>query len=64
MNTLKVETIIHCATCGCEMKRVKSITVSATNKDDAKDEADEKVQEWLKSLIGRNCKVCLSIING
>jgi hypothetical protein len=46
------------------MKRVKSITVSATNKDDAKDEADEKVQAWRKSLIGQNCKVCQSIING
>jgi aspartate 1-decarboxylase len=63
MNTLKVKATIHCNTCGCEMKRVKSITVSATNKDDAKIEANEKVQVWRKSLTGQNCKVCQSIIN-
>lgn len=64
MNTLKVKATIHCATCGCEMKRIKTITVSATNMDEAKAEANVKVQAWRKSLIGQNCKVCQSIING
>jgi hypothetical protein len=64
MNTLKVKTTIHCTTRGCEMKRAKTITVSATNKNDVKSEANEKVQAWRKSLIGQNCKVCQSIING
>jgi len=64
MNILKVKTTIHCATCGCEMNRTKTITVSATNRDDAKAESNEKVQAWRKSLIGQNCKVCQSIING
>ncbi len=63
MATLKTKTTIHCDTCGCSMKRVKSIKVEAEDKALAIEEANAKLKVWRKSLEGQNCKVCQSIIN-
>tara|TARA_R110001606_G_scaffold185213_1_gene332459 strand:- start:311 stop:514 length:204 start_codon:yes stop_codon:yes gene_type:complete len=62
MNTLKAKTTINCNTCGCSLKRTKSIKVEASNKEEATIEASEKFKSWLKSLNGKNCKICDSII--
>ena len=62
MNTLKAKTTISCNTCGCSLKRTKSIKVEALNKEEATIEANEKFKNWLKSLNGKNCKICDSII--
>ena len=62
MNTLKAKTTINCNTCGCSLKRTKSIKVEAANKEDATVEANEKFKTWLVSLKGKNCKICDSII--
>ena len=62
MNALKVKAKINCSTCGCILRRVKTIKVSATNKEDAIKEANNKIMKWKESLKGQNCKVCNSII--
>ena len=62
MNALKVKTKISCNTCGCTLNRAKTIKVSATTQEDAKIEANEKINKWKESLKGKNCKVCESII--
>jgi hypothetical protein len=62
MNTLKAKTTINCNTCGCAMKRVKSIQVSAGDQKDAIEEAKDKIRDWQQSLHGQNCKVCKTII--
>ena len=62
MNTLKAKATINCNTCGCSLKRVKTIKVLATKKEDAIKEANEKIKIWKESLKGKNCKVCNSII--
>lgn len=60
---LKAKAKIFCCTCGCALKRTKSIQVTATDKVSAIAEAKEKIQAWQKSLDGQNCKVCQSIID-
>jgi hypothetical protein len=62
MNKLKVKTTIRCNTCGCTLKRSKTITVSSSDKAEAVKEAEEKLKIWKDSLINKNCKVCESII--
>lgn len=62
MNILKVKTIISCNTCGCDLKREKTIKVSATTEQEAKQEASEKIAKFKARLTGKNCKVCESII--
>jgi len=62
MNILKVKTIVSCNTCGCDLKRAKTIKVSAATEQEAKQEAADKVAKFKASLIGFNCKVCESII--
>ena len=62
MNTLKAKITIKCETCGCSMKRVKSLKVISLSKDEAKKETDTLLKEWCASLKGQNCKVCNSII--
>ena len=64
MNTLKAKTKIHCNTCGCTMHRVKTIKVYADNKADSLRESKYKVNAWMRSLEGANCRVCDSIIKG
>jgi hypothetical protein len=44
------------------MKRVKTIKVEATTRDEAIVEANDKAREWQTSLKGQNCKVCASIL--
>lgn len=63
LNKLKAKTIIHCNICGCKLNKVKTIKVSADNKEDAIKEADLKIKKWKESLQGVNCKTCQSIIN-
>ena len=60
---LKVKTKIYCDTCGYVLKRVKTIPVYSEDKETAKIEAKEKIEKWQKSLIGKNCKICQSILN-
>jgi hypothetical protein len=62
-NTLKTKTNIRCNTCGCLLRRTKSIKVKAQEKEAAIKEANEKIEDWQKSLIGQNCKICESILN-
>jgi len=62
MNTLKAKATIKCHTCGCSMKRTKSIKVEAGTMDAAKAEAGRKVAEWTASLAGQSCRVCRSIL--
>ena len=61
MNSLKAKTKILCGTCGCTMRRTKTIKVAATNEADAKVEAREKIAAWTASLRGQDCKTCKSI---
>lgn len=63
MNKLKAKIKIYCNTCGCTMTRTKTIKVSATNKEDAIKEASQKIESWRKSLNGKNCKQCQTIID-
>ena len=63
MHRLKVKTTIICNTCGCRLKRTKTIKVSATDIEKAKKEADAKITAWTASLKGQNCRTCQSIIN-
>lgn len=63
MNTLKAKTKITCNTCGCTMKRIKTIKVYADNKESAIKEANKKIEQWKKSLVGQNCKTCQSVLN-
>jgi len=62
MNALKIKMKINCNTCGCALSREKTIKVSATTQEEAKEEAESKIAKWKKSLNGKNCKVCESII--
>lgn len=62
-NTIKAKTSISCETCGCKMRRTKSIKVTATTKEGAINEGREKFRQWVGSLSGQNCKTCQSIIN-
>jgi len=62
MNTLKAKMTIECETCGCKMNRVKSIRVTAETKEAAMAEAKQKAADWAKSLSGKSCKVCSSIL--
>ena len=64
MNTIKVKTTIKCNTCGCSMKRSKSIKVQSEDKSEAIKEANEKTSSWVESLSGQNCRICKSIIQG
>lgn len=64
MNALKTKTTIYCETCGCPMRRTKTINVEAATKEEAIEEAKEKVSLWIKSLNGQNCQVCRSIMAG
>ena len=59
---LKAKAKIYCNTCGCMMRRTKSIKVIAKEKEPAIKEANEKIQKWEKSLEGQNCKICESIL--
>lgn len=63
MNALKAKLTINCNTCCQPINRVKTIKVQAETKEDAKVEAQEKIENWKESLRGQNCKVCQSIIN-
>jgi len=63
MNTLKARATIGCTTCGTPLKRTKSIKVAAATQDGAKKEAEGKINDWMESLKGTNCKCCQSIIN-
>jgi len=63
MNVLKVKTTIICNTCGDSLKRTKSIKVEAATQEEAKNEAEEKINKWKASMKGKNCKCCQSIIN-
>jgi hypothetical protein len=60
MNTLKAKTTIYCETCGCPMKRTKSIKVKSGIKDEAIEEAKKATDAWKNSLKGQNCKICKS----
>ena len=62
MNALKIKTKISCTTCGCTLNRAKTIKVIAATQEDAKTEANEKINKWKEGLKGKNCKVCESII--
>ena len=62
MNKLKVKTTIYCNTCGCPLKRTKTINVKAKTPGEAKKEAEDKIKIWLQSLKGQNCRVCASIL--
>lgn len=62
MNSLKVKTKIICNTCGCTLRRSKTIKVNAETQEDAKIEAAVIITKWKESLKGKNCKVCESII--
>ncbi len=62
MNTLKAKTTIKCNTCGCSLKRTKSIKVKSSNKDEARVEANKSFESWLLGLKGTNCSICKSII--
>ena len=62
MNVLKAKMTIHCTTCGCAMKRTKTIKVEADTKEEAMREGAAKANKWKASLKGQNCKVCASII--
>ena len=61
-NQLRATMKIRCNTCGCSLKRTKTIQVFATDKAAAKVEANEKVTGWAQSLKGQNCRICTSII--
>jgi len=63
MNALKTKTTIYCNTCGCSLKRTKTIKVVAENQSEAVEEANAKIKIWKQTLNGQNCKVCQSIIN-
>jgi len=60
---LKVKTKIYCDLCGDVLKRVKTIPVYSEDEEAAKIETKEKIEKWQKSLIGKNCKICQSILN-
>ena len=62
MNTLKVSTKIKCDTCGCSMKKTKTIKVDAIEKEEAIKEANNKIKEWESAMKGQSCKVCRSIL--
>jgi hypothetical protein len=62
MNTLRVKTVIECNVCGCNLKRITSISVLASEADKAKEEASAKILKWKQSLQGKTCKVCTSIV--
>jgi hypothetical protein len=62
-NSLKVKTIISCFTCGCPLKRSKTIKVLSSDQCAAKEEARQKIDAWRLSIQESNCKVCDSIIN-
>ena len=62
MNSLKIKMKNSCNTCGCALNRTKTIHVSATTQEDAKKEANEKINAWQETLKGKNCKICESII--
>lgn len=62
-NSLKVKTVISCFTCGCSLKRSKTIQVSSLDEGAAKEEAKLKIDAWRASIKNVNCKVCDSIIN-
>ncbi len=62
MNKLKATTKIRCNTCGCTMRRTKTIEVISTEKDEAILEANKKIDDWQKTLEGQNCSTCESII--
>lgn len=61
MNTLKVKAVIYCDTCGDKIKRTKQIKVKSTNEQDAKSEANEKIQAWKLSLSNQDCAFCKKI---
>ena len=63
MNKLKATIKIKCFTCLSSLKRVKTFKVNSTDKLEANKEAEEKINTWISSLEGHNCKVCQSIIN-
>jgi hypothetical protein len=62
MNLLKAKATIRCKTCGCKLRRTKTIKVLATSEADAKREAQNKIADWTEGLIGQNCKTCTSIL--
>ena len=62
-NTLKIKIKIKCDLCGCSLNRTKSIKVFADNKIDAIEEAKEKIEQYKKSLVGKNCKICQLVLN-
>lgn len=62
MNALKAKATIECDTCGCDLKRTKTIQVEAFSKEEAIKEASEKIAKWKASLKGKNCAVCASIL--
>lgn len=62
MSMLKIKTTISCNTCGCDLKRAKTIKVNSVTEQEAKQEASDKIAKFKASLIGQNCKICASII--
>lgn len=62
MNALKAKAKIFCNTCGCTLSRSKTIKVEASVKEEAIEEANEKVAKWTASLKGTNCAVCALIL--
>ncbi len=60
---LKAKAPFTCNTCCAKSTRVKCFKVSATNMADAKAEVSDKVATWAASLVGKNCRVCQSIID-
>lgn len=62
MSALKAKATIECDTCGCDLKRTKTIQVKAFSKQEAIQEANEKIEKWKASLKGTNCAVCASIL--
>ena len=59
MNKLIAKVTICCDTCGCLLKRKKTIKV---NKMDFV-EVGKKVAVWRESLKGQNCKICQSVMD-
>ena len=63
MNTIKVKKTIYCDICQCAMPRTKSFKVEADNMEDATAEVLPKVDLWVRSLRGKHCKVCKSVVD-
>ena len=63
MNKLRIKANINCETCGCSLRRIKTIKVISSTEEGAKEEVKCAIEAWKLSLAGQNCKFCQSIIN-